>query len=155
LNRCFSEAAEAAVRALYLVSLIGSLALAASGFLPWLRIGDLGLVGVPDPAGLFVVAIGGFGVLLSVLGIASGRDWRQLLVLAGLAGLTTLTVVWRTGPLTVAERAQARADAIAIVDNLPPQTAPPVRPAFGLFVGLTGALAVAASGLTVLRQPRF
>jgi hypothetical protein len=143
------------VRALYVVSLIGSLALVGSGFLPWLRVGNVGLTGVPDPAGLFIVAVGAVGVLLSLLGVSSRRDPRQLLVLAGLAGLTTLTVVWRTGPLTVAERAQARADAIAIVDNLPPQVAPAVEPAFGLFVGLTGALAVAVAGLTVLRDARI
>lgn len=137
----------------YLVSLAGSAALAASGFLPWLRIGEVGLTGVPDPAGFFVVAVGLSGVLLSALGLWSRRDPRQLLVLAGLAGLTTLAVVWRSGPLTIAERAQARAEAIAIVDNVSAPAVPPVGAAFGLFVGIAGAALTAVAGLSLLREP--
>jgi hypothetical protein len=142
------------VRAVYLVSLVGSAALAASAFLPWLRIGEVGLTGVPDPAGFFIVGVGVLGVLLSALGLWSRRDPRQVLVLAGLAGLTTLAVVWRSGPLTIAERAQARSEAIAIVDNVAPPAVPPVGVGFGLFVGLLGAGAIAAAGLTVLRETR-
>ena len=40
-----------------ILSLIGSIALAASAFLPWLRLGNVGLPGIPDPAGFFVLAV--------------------------------------------------------------------------------------------------
>lgn len=142
------------MRPLYVVSLIGSLVLAASGFLPWLRVGGVGLAGIPDPAGFFVLGAGVLGVVLSAMGLVTRRDTRQVLVLAGLAGLTTLVVVWRSGPLTVAERAQARAEAIAIVDNVPAEAVPPVRTGFGLFVGLAGAAMIATAGLTSLRDDR-
>jgi hypothetical protein len=140
------------VRGVYRVSLVGSAAMAVSAFLPWLRVGDVSLAGIPDPAGFFVVAVGVLGVVLSAAGLLSRRDPRYLLVLAGLAGVTTLGVVWRSGPATVAERAQARAEAISIVDNVPLQQVPPVRTGTGLFVGLAGAIAVTGVGLTGLRE---
>jgi hypothetical protein len=143
------------VRPAYVVSLIGSVALAGSGFMPWLRLGDVGLPGVPDPAGFFVLGAGLLGAALSSAGLFSKRDTRQILVLAGLAGLTTLIVVWRSGPVTVAERAQARADAIAIVDNVPAPAVPVVGTGYGLFVGLAGAALIAAAGLTRLRDERL
>ena len=131
----------------YAVSLAGCVVLGASAFLPWLRIGDVGLPGIPDPVGFFVLGLGLVGVLISVVGVVSGRDTRQGLVLVGLAGLTTLAVVWFNGAATVADRAQARAEAVAIVDNVPVLPVPAVHTAFGLLLGLAGAASVAAVGL--------
>ena len=131
----------------YAVSLAGCAVLGASAFLPWLRIGEVGLPGIPDPVGFFVLGLGVVGVLLSIVGIVSGRNTRQALVLVGLAGLTTLAVVWYNGAATIADRAQARAEAVAIVDNVPVLPVPAVRTAFGLLLGLTGAAAVAGVGL--------
>lgn len=136
------------------LSLAGSLALAGSPFLPWLRIGDVGLRGVPDPAGLFVAAVGGLGVLLSVAGVRRRKGLDAWLVLVGLAGLTTLLVVWMTGPATIADRALARAEAIAIVDNIAMQPVPPVHIGAGLLVGLAGAVLVTVVGIvSVWREP--
>jgi hypothetical protein len=132
----------------YIVSLLGCVALAAAAFLPWLRLGDVGLAGIPDPAGYFVLGLGGLGCLLSGVGIVSRRNMRQALVLVGLAGLTTLTVVWLRGPATIADRAQARAEAVALVDNVSLQPVPTVRIGVGLILGLTASLAIAAVGLT-------
>ena len=95
-----------------LLSLIGSIAVAAAAFLPWLRLGDVGLSGMPDPAGYFVLVLGVAGVFLSVIRLLTRRDTGQWLILVGLAALTTLVVVWRTGPQTVADRAQAHAEAL-------------------------------------------
>src|SRR6478672_9602483 len=121
--------------------------MSVSTFLPWLRIGDVGLPGIPDPAGYFVLGLGAVGTLLSVVGIVTGRNTKQGLVLVGLAGITTLVVVWYSGAATIADRAQARAEAIAIVDNVPVLPVPAVHIAFGLLLGLTGAAAVAGVGL--------
>ena len=119
----------------------------ASSFLPWLRIGEVGLPGIPDPAGYFVLGLGALGALLSVVGLASGRNTQHGLVLVGLAGLTTLVVVWYSGAATIADRAQARAEAVAIVDNVPVSPVPAVHAATGLVLGLAGAAAAAAVGL--------
>src|SRR6187397_2170956 len=100
-----------------------------SAFLPWLRIGEVGLPGIPDPAGYFVLGLGALGALLSVVGLASGRNTQHGLVLVGLAGLTTLVVVWYSGAATIADRAQARAEAVAIVDNVPVSPVPAVHAA--------------------------
>ena len=64
-----------------------------------------------------------------------------------LAGITTLVVVWFSGAATIADRAQARAEAVAIVDNVPVLPVPAVHTAAGLILGLIGAAAVAAVGL--------
>jgi hypothetical protein len=119
----------------------------ASAFLPWLRIGDVGLPGIPDPAGYFVLGLGAVGALLSAAGLRGGRNTKQGLVLVGLAGLTTLVVVWYSGAATIADRAQARAEAVAIVDNVPVLPVPAVHSATGLLLGLVGAAATAAVGL--------
>ena len=141
-----------AVRRPYYLAVVGSAALAAAAFLPWLRLGDIGLVGIPDPAGFFVLALGVLGLLLSLSSIATRRDTRPALVLVGLAGLTTLAVVWVTGPGTIADRAQARAEAVALVDNVPVQPVPPVGVGVGLLLGLAGAATIAAAGLQTPRR---
>ena len=131
-----------------LLPLVGSVALTASALLPWLRLGDVGLAGVPDPAGYFVLVLGVVGVCLSVIRILTRRDTGQWLMLVGLAALTTLVVVWRTGPQTVADRAQAHAEAVAIVDNVPAPPVPVVGIGYGLMLGLAGAATIAVAGLT-------
>ena len=79
---------------------------------------------------------------------------RHSELLAGLAGVTTLLVVWITGPGTIAERAQARAEAVALVDNVPLQPVPPVRFGVGLILGLGGALALTAAGIAGVARGR-
>lgn len=133
------------------LALVGSVALAAATFLPWLRLGEVGLAGIPDPAGFFVLALGVVGLLLSLVSILTRRDMRPGLVLVGLAGLTTLAVVWLTGPATIADRAQARAEAVALVDNVPAQPVPPVGVGFGLIVGIAAAAAIGAAGFPTRR----
>jgi hypothetical protein len=135
------------MRRTYVLSLAGSAVLAAAAFLPWLRLGDVGLPGVPDPAGYFVAALGVLGLVLSLGGLLARRNTLQVLLLVGLSGLTTLAVVWQRGPSTIADRAQARADAIAIVDNVPAQPVPAVTVGVGLIVGVIGAATMTIAGL--------
>ena len=63
----------------------------------------------------------------------------------------TLAVVWLTGPATIADRAQARAQAVALVDNVPMQPVPPVGVGVGLILGLAGAATIAAAGFPTQR----
>lgn len=142
----------ATVRGPYRVSLLGSVVLAGAAFLPWFHVGEVGLPGVPDPAGYFVAALGITGAALSLVGLRSSRDTRPGLVLAGLAALTTLAVAWQVGPATIADRAQARADAVALVDGVPAEPVPPVGTSVGLFAGMAGAALVAAAGMTGVRR---
>jgi hypothetical protein len=127
------------------MSLAGGAALIVSPFLPWLRIGDVALAGIPDPAGFFVLALGIVAVVMSLASIATRRKAPYALLLVGVAACTTLMVVWRTGPATVARRALARAEAVSLVDNVPMVRVPPVGVAAGLYVGIAGSLAVAAA----------
>ena len=122
--------------------------LAASAFLPWFRVGALMLAGVPDPAGYFIVAIGAVAILAAAAGIALRREPRRELLLVGIAGITTLSVVWWVAPSTLADRAQARAEAIAIVDQVPTAPPPPIRMGYGVPVGLLAAAALAAVGVS-------
>lgn len=139
----------------YVVSLFGCLALVAATFLPWLQLGDIGFPGIPDPAGYFVLGLGVLGVLLSSVGLFTRRGTQQALLLVGLAGLTTLAVIWMTGPATIADRAQARAEAVALVDNVPAQPVPAVGVGVGLILGLAAAATIAAVGLAgAFSKPR-
>jgi hypothetical protein len=139
-----------------LFALVASLALAASAFLPWLRLGDVGLAGVPDPAGLFVLALGVLGAGLSLMRLLARRDTRRWLMLVGMAGLTGLIVVWRTGPPTIADRAQAHAEAVALVDNVPMQPVPGVRLGSGLWLGLVSSAALLVAGLNgIIKRPEI
>ena len=131
-----------------LLPLVGSVALTASAFLPWIRLGAVGLAGIPDPTGYFVLVLGVVGVLLSVVRVLTRRDTRQWLMLVGLAALTALVVVWQTGPRTVADRAQAHAEAVALVDNVPLLPVPSVSLGYGLVFGLLGAAVLTIAGLT-------
>ena len=70
-----------------------------------------------------------------------------MLLLAGLAGLTTLTVVTVTGPATIADRALAHAEAVALLDHVAIQPPPAVHLAYGLVLGLLASLAMTGVGL--------
>ena len=136
------------MRPSHLLALAASTVLAVSVFLPWMRVGDAGLAGVPDPSGLFVLVTGVAGLGIAAFGLVRGRDVRPWVMLAGLAALTTLVVVWRTGPATLADRAQARAEALAIVDGVAVQPPPAVRVGPGLVLGLVASATVFGAGLT-------
>jgi hypothetical protein len=130
-----------------MASIVGALAVAASPLLPWLRVGDVGLRGIPDPAGIFVLALGVVCLILS-LAVAPRRKRHPFAqLLAAVAAVTTLAVVWRTAPGTVADRAQAHAQAVALVDNVPVAPVPPVSAGIGIFVGVAGGLVVATAAL--------
>jgi hypothetical protein len=138
----------------YLLSLVGSVGLVAAAFLPWLRIGQVGLAGVPDPAGFFVAGLGVAGIVLSLVALRGLRSMANALFLVGLAAVTALAVVWWNGPAVVSERAHLRAQAVALVDEVALQQVPPVTVGSGLFVGVASALLVIAAGLSRMATAR-
>lgn len=131
-----------------LVGLVFGVLLAASAFLPWFRVGSATLAGVPDPAGYFVVTIGLIAAIAAGAGIFLRREPRRELLLVGIAGLTALAVVWWVAPSTLADRAQARAEAIAIVDQVQTVAPPTVDVSYGVPVGLFAAAVLAVVGAT-------
>jgi hypothetical protein len=134
------------------MSFAGGLALVASAFLPWLRIGDVPLAGVPDPAGFFILGLGVAAVVIALIAAVLRPLPPFVVMLAGVAAVSALAVVWRTGPETVAYRALARAEAVALVDSVPVQPVPPVHVGAGVFVGMAGGLAVVLAGVVGRRR---
>lgn len=135
--------------------MIGSATLAGSAFLPWLWLDDVRIAGVPDPAGFFVTAVGAVGFVLALFGLVRRRNTGQLLFLAGLAGVTTLAIVWINGPATVSERAEIHAQAVALVDNVALQPPPPVTVGIGLSIGVAAAIVTMVAGLAVAARQRL
>jgi hypothetical protein len=142
------------MRGAYALSLIASAALVSSAFLPWLWLGDVRIAGIPDPAGYFVAASGLVGLILGALGLAARRYTGPGLFLVGLAGATTLALVWITGPSTISERAEQHAQAVALVDNVAVQPPPPVTVGAGLIAGMAAACLTMAAGLAAAVQQR-
>ena len=124
-----------------------ALLVGVSPFLPWLSVGNVGVPGIPDPAGWFVAVLGLVSLILVMPVVRRKWNTRPWIALAGLAATATLVVVMTAGARTVADRAQARAEAMALVDNVPMAPVPPVRTGAGLWVGLLGAVSLAAAGL--------
>ena len=144
------------MRGAYALSLIASAALMGSTFLPWLWLGDVRIAGIPDPAGYFVAAAGLVGLMLGALGLMSRRHTGAALFLVGLAGATTLALVWITGPSTISERAELHAQAVALVDNVAVQPPPPVRVGAGLIAGMAASCLTMAAGMAAaVRQRRM
>jgi hypothetical protein len=137
-----------------ILSLAGGLAIVVSAFLPWLRVGDVTIAGTPDPAGYFVLALGVASVIASLASSSARKAFPFLMMLAGIAAITTLAVVWRNGPGTVGDRALARAEALALVDNVPMEAPPPVGVGAGVFLGIGGGVVVTTAGLLARRTSR-
>ncbi|HXH06469.1 MAG TPA: hypothetical protein VNI83_07740 [Vicinamibacterales bacterium] len=135
---------------IYFVALLAGLVLAVSAFLPWVYVGDTGFGGVPDPAGLWLLALGAAAVALSALSIATRRSSRHPLLLVGLAALGTLTLGYRLLSHTAENHAWAAAQAIAVVDHV---EAPPQQPAvagLAVYVAFPAALFLVLFGLTII-----
>ena len=127
-----------------LLPLVASLHSPPPHSLPWFRLGDVGLAGVPDPAGFFVLARRpGCRALVD----ATVRQTRHTPMADAHRPRRTdcpdRGVAHR--PVTIADRAQAHA-AIALVDNVPMTPVPAVHLGIGL-LGLVSSAAVLAAGL--------
>jgi hypothetical protein len=135
----------------YIVPLVAGIALAVSAFLPWVTIGDIRLIGVPDTTALWIVALGILASTLATLSLITRKNSRHPLLLIGLVALGLMFLSWRLGPRAVAARALTRSQALAIVEDTPQVAAPPnAAPGSGIYLGLASASAIVAFGFTIV-----
>ena len=137
------------MRAYYLPLACG-VALAASAFLPWTKMGDRGLGGVPSFAGLWVLGLGLLAVLLASLSVLTRRNSRHPLLLVGLAAFAILWIGERLLERSAADLLWARSQAQAIVQGTTVVELPPPAMDIGAYIGLTASLLITIFGLTIV-----
>src|SRR5438034_3271839 len=134
----------------YIVPQVAGIALAVSAFLPWVRVGDVNLAGVPDTTALWIVALGVLATVLATLSLITRKNSRHPLLLIGLVALGLMFLSWELAPRAVAERALTRSQALAIVENTPFASAPPAVVGIGIYLGLIASGFIVAFGLTIV-----
>ena len=134
----------------YLVPLVAGVALAVSAFLPWVRVGDVRLAGVPDTTALWIVALGVLAAVLATLSLITRKNSRHPLLLIGLVALGLMFLSWRLAPRAVAERVLTRSQALAIVEGTPITSAPSTIVGSGIYLGLGASCAIVGFGLTIV-----
>jgi hypothetical protein len=134
----------------YIVPLVAGVVLAVSAFLPWVRVGDVSLSGVPDTTALWVVALGALAAVLATLSLITRKNSRHPLLLIGLVSLGLMFLSWQLAPTAVAERVLTRSQALAIVEGRPFSAAPPTVVGEGIYVGLIASFAIVGFGLTIV-----
>jgi hypothetical protein len=134
----------------YFIPLVAGLVLAGSAFLPWVKVGDTTLTGVPDTAALWIIGFGLLAALLSVLSLVTRKNSRHPLLLVGLLSLGVMFLSWRLMPRVAADRALMRLQALAIVEETPFEAAPPASAGNGIYVGLVAASIIVVFGMTIV-----
>jgi hypothetical protein len=135
----------------YFVPLLAGLALAASGFLPWVVVGEVELLGIPEVAALWIVGLGVLAAVLATLSLITRKNSRHPLLLLGLVALGIMFLSWRIMPRAVNERALTRSQAVAIVEHSSAAPAPPTAMVgSGIYLGLIASLVLVGFGLTIV-----
>src|SRR5262245_59929599 len=134
----------------YIVPLVAGVALAVSAFLPWVRVGDISLAGVPDTTALWIVGLGVLASVLATLSLITRKNSRHPLLLIGLVALGLMFLSWQLWTTAVAERALTRDQALAIVENRPLPRAQPIVVGGGIYLGLMASCAIVGFGLTIV-----
>src|SRR5689334_875761 len=137
------------MRAYYLPAAAGVL-LATSAFLPWMTVGDVGLGGVPDPAGWWIFGLGAIAVLLAGLSIWTRKNSRHPLLLVGLIALAILFLGYQWMARAVRNTVWAQSQARAIVEQIPVGADPVTSPGIGIYLGLVAATILVLFGLTIV-----
>jgi hypothetical protein len=137
------------MRSYYIPASAGVL-LIVSAFLPWMRVGDVTLGGVPDPAGLWIFGLGAVAVLLAGLSIWTRKNSRHPLLLVGLAALAIMFLGYQWMSRTVRDAAWAQAQARAILTDSPAGAAPETAVGLGIYLGLFAASTLVLFGLTIV-----
>jgi hypothetical protein len=103
----------------YYVPIAAAALLGSSAFTPWIVVGDRRFGGVPDFAGLWVLALAGLAVVLACLSIATRKNSRHPLLLVGLFAFGVLLLGPRLLARTASQQGWANAQARAIIGRRP------------------------------------
>ena len=134
----------------YFIPFTAGVVLSGSAFLPWVIVGGVPMMGVPDVAGLWIAGLGGVAALLAILSLITRKNSRHPLLLVGLVALGIMFLSWRILPRTAGERALTISQAFAIVENTP-MTGPPTSVVgIGMYIGLVASCVLVAFGLTIV-----
>ena len=134
----------------YYLPLISGLALAASAFMPWMKIGDQEFGGLPSAAGLWVLGLGLLAVVLALLSVVTRRNSRHPLLLVGLSAFAILWLGERFLERSAADQFWARSQAQAIVQGTQVVDIIPPGLAIGAYVGFAASLSITLFGLTIV-----
>jgi hypothetical protein len=134
----------------YYVAVAAGLLLAASAFFPWMFLGDVSIGGVPEPAGLWVLALGVLAVVLAGLSIWTRKNSRHPLLLIGLTAFAIMWLGYQWLSRAVRDSAWARAQARAIVEGVPAGEPPETVVGLGIYLGLIAAIILVLFGLTIV-----
>jgi hypothetical protein len=134
----------------YIVPLVAGPLLIVSAFLPWVRVGDVTLAGVPDTNALWIIGLGAIATVLALLSLITRKNSRHPLLLVGLLSFGLMFLSWRLMPRAVAERALMRSQALAIVEDTPLGPGPSAFVGVGIYLGLAAAGAIVGFGLTIV-----
>jgi hypothetical protein len=140
----------------YYIPVCAGVLLSASAFLPWMRLGDASLGGVPDPAAWWILGLGFLAVLLASLSIWTRKNSRHPLLLVGLAAFAILFLGYQWMARAVRNSAWAQTQARAIVENVPAAATPDAAIGAGIYLGFAAAAVLVLFGLTIVikRVPR-
>jgi len=134
----------------YFVPLAAGIVLSVSAFLPWVRVGEVAMNGVPDVPALWITGLGVIAAVLAFLSLLTRRNSRHPLLIIGLVALGIMFLSWRILPQSVGERALTLSQARAIVGNRPMTDAPIAEVGIGIYLGLAAAGVLTAFGLTIV-----
>src|SRR5436190_19598388 len=134
----------------YYVPIIADLLLIVSSFLPWMTLGEEPVGGVPDPAGMWILALGVSAVLLAGLSIWTRKNSRHPLLLVGLAAFAIMFLGYQWMSRAVRDAAWAQAQASAIVSGAPAGAVPETAVGLGIYLGLVAATVLVLFGLTIV-----
>jgi hypothetical protein len=137
------------MRAYYIPAAAGVM-LIVSAFLPWMRIGDVSLGGVPETAGLWILALGILAVSLAGLSIWTRKNSRHPLLLVGLATFAIMFLGYQWMSRTVRDAAWAQARASEIVNGVPAGAPPDAIIGPGIYLGTLAAITLVLFGLTIV-----
>jgi hypothetical protein len=134
----------------YYIPFAAGLLLAASAFFPWMLLGDVSIGGVPDAAGLWILALGLIAAVLAALSIWTRKNSRHPILLVGLSASAIMFLGYQWTARAVTNSAWARSQARAIVENVPAQAPQETAVGLGIYLGVIAAVILVMFGLTIV-----
>ena len=134
----------------YFIPLTAGILLAISAFLPWVKVADVTITGMPEIAGLWIVGLGVLAAVLAFLSLVTRRNSRHPLLVVGLVALGIMFLAWNIMPRMASNRARTISQANAIVENVPMGEPPRASPGTGIYLGLAAATVLVGFGLTIV-----